>query len=303
MTAQSISTKAWLAFAIVSVVWGTTYPGIKIAVTEMPPFYLSGIRHLIAGMLLVVYFLWRTRRIPVLKDHVRLAITGVLMVSGGNGLVCWAEQSIPSALAAIISAVYPLITALLGVVMLRQKVNLLSVVGLLTGLSGVVLIFYDSIAGLVNRSYLFGNSLILCAVAAWSFGSLFLKRNPIRTPVFEGIGWQMLYGAAVNLAISAVAEQPMWLWHYSWPVITATMYLVFVGSIVGYICFYYLLDHMPAAQASTYSYLNTIVSVIIGWLYLKEVIDPVHLVAMCVIIFGALLANRGFRRHRQRQLS
>jgi drug/metabolite transporter (DMT)-like permease len=286
---------AWVAFALLSVIWGTTYPTIKIAVEEMPAFLLSGLRHIIAGALMLGYFVFKGFSKSTLKDHLRIAAASIFMIVGGNGLVCLAEQSIPSGLTAIISSIYPLVTVMLGIILLKQKVNTTIMIGMLLGIVGIILIFADSLSGLVSKEYILGNVMVLLAVASWSFGSLFLKKNPVSIPTTEAIAWQIMYGGILNMLIyySFGGDQN---WNFSPKVWWSVGYLALFGSIIGYICFYYAIEKLPVAQVSTYSYINTVISVFIGVFFLREVLPWVSYPAMLLTIIGAIIANWGFSK-------
>ena len=291
-------TKAAIAFALLCFFWGTTYLGIKVALDYFPPFYLSAIRHLIAGALFVGIALIQKYEWPSLEDMKRLFVNGALMVVGGNGLVCWAEQSISSGLTAIICSLSPIFITLMSILFFKGfRITGLILVGLLLGFSGILLISYKQINGITADSFGVSVLFLLMATICWGLGSVFIKRFPTQTPINMTIGMQMLLGGIVNFVISKIiGEQPKTIAEWQPEAYYAMLYLIVFGSLVGYACYLYVLGFYTPARVSVHSYINTVVAVTLGWLIRNEQLDFYVLIGMCVTLAGVLLTNYEYSR-------
>ena len=185
--------KAYLALAVVSFFWGTTYLAAKISAQHIPGLFVAGVRQFVSGAILVGYFLSLGYRLPDKKSWVKIGIQGVLLLCISNGLLTWAMEYIDSGLGAIIAGLVPLFVALFSILLLGfARFTLLMVLGLLVGFGGIVTIFYEHFAQLVNSEYALGVGLSLIATVSWSFGTVFAARYKPKTEIMFSVGLQML---------------------------------------------------------------------------------------------------------------
>lgn len=290
--------KVILAFAAIYLIWGSTYYFIREALDGFPPFMLGGLRFTAAAVLVLGWCAATGVPIHPRGDLKNAAITGVLLLFGGNGTVVWVERTIPSGVVAIMIAVAPL----MFVVMDRPqwKVNFRSrsvLAGVLIGFAGVWLLFSEKIAaqpaGDGITPEITAMLLMVVAVTAWPAGSIYAKYHPSKIPVVVNTGWQMLIGGACFLITSAArgewsgmdrARIPVRAWF-------AEAYLIVFGSIIAFSAYVWLLRVRPATQVSTYAYVNPVVAVLLGVLFLHEPIGWREIAGLAVILGGVLLIN------------
>jgi len=278
-----------IAFALVYVLWGSTYLAIRYAVETLPPLLMAGARHITAGAVLYAIARKRGGALPT-RIHWRSAlIIGTLMLLGGNGGVSWAEQHVPSGLAALIVATVPLWMVVLHASSgargsLTPRVGL----GVLLGLAGVAILM-DPRAG--DRVDPLGGGILLLAALSWAAGSLYARRAPLPQSPLMATGLELLAGgAALVLAGLLLGEGPkVNLAQASSTSLLSWVYLVIFGSIIGFTAYIYLLNHASPAAASTYAYVNPIVAVLLGWYFVDETISIRTGVAGAVILAAVVL--------------
>lgn len=287
---------AWICFAGVCFLWGTTYLGIRIGVETFPPLFFSLIRLLIAGLLFLTAFATQNsiRNIPVklIAGH---ALAGGLLFSLGNGLVTVAEVHISSSLAAIISSLIPVWIVLLNLVLNRSEIpNTGVVVGTLLGVAGIVIIFGGQV-GFDKAEVLSGSILMFIAGLGWAGGSILIKKLKPEIPVTGAAAFQMLGGGIILLPFSLITEDWSAI-HPDTRSVLALAYLITFGSILAYICFLYAMRHLSVTVVSMYAYINPIVALILGWLLLSEPLSPKILAGVIVTLSGVLLVNNNFKK-------
>ena len=300
--------KVYLAFAAIYIIWGSTYFGIKEALTGFPPFLLGGLRFLVAAALMTAGC--AIARVPMLPRTGlwKVLLTGLLLLFAGNGAVVWVQQTVPSSVVAIIIAVAPLSFTLMDKpqwgVNFRSPATLL---GVLAGIVGVWLLFSSRLQLQLAAhagGFGIGTALVmLVAITAWPAGSLFSKYNPVELPNTAGSAWQMATGAVCFLTVSLFRGEPAAV---EWGAIAlrawlALGYLVVFGSIIGYSAYVWLLRVRPATQVSTYAYVNPVVAVLLGVFIGHEQLGWRELAGLLVILGGVLLINLAkYRGARQR---
>ena len=281
--------KALVAYLLVCTVWGSTYLAIRIGVRDLPPLLFAGVRFLIAGALLALIVRALGDRLPrTARDWRTHAITGVLLLLGGNAVVVWAEQFVESGPTSVFVAAVPLWAAFFDVVVpggtsvFTWRVG----VGLALGFLGSALLAGVTPGELLS-SDLKGPVALTLASASWAFGTVYSKRNKTDTSPFSGAAVQMLAGGAVitvlGLALGEAGE-----WRPSPQGLGALAYLVVFGSIVGYTAYTYALRHASPTIVGTYAYVNPVVAVLLGWLILHEAVTLRTFAAMGLIL-GAVL--------------
>lgn len=280
------------AFAAVYIVWGSTYLAIRFAVETLPPLLMAGARFVISGAILLAWARFREGAAPPSRTEWRTAlISGALLLLGGNGGVAWAEQRVPSGVAALLVAVVPLWMVLLGWLGRgghRPRAAVFLGVGI--GLAGLALLVGPD--ALSQGGTDAGGALILIlASLSWAAGSIYIQRAPKAASGTSASGSQMLAGGVVLLIAGVVAHEPSRLdvAHASTRSLLGFAYLVTVGSLVGFTAYLYLLAHTSAAKAATYAYVNPVVAVFLGWAIGHETVTSRTIVAASIILAGVAI--------------
>ncbi|SHJ42597.1 EamA-like transporter family protein [Hymenobacter daecheongensis DSM 21074] len=288
------------AFAIVYLVWGSTYLGIRYAIDSIPPLLMAGSRYLLAGLLLYSFMRLRGAPAPTWRGWGQALLIGICLLTFGNGGVTLGEQYISSGLAALLVAVVPLFLAVLGWLSgVSGRPTLPVAIGLLIGMVGVYLVARTpgvSHVALPGHETL-GISLVLTAALLWAIGSLYAKKHqPASSPFVSG-GMQMMCGGALMLlaglvrgeahgfALASVTAQS-WL---------AYGYLVTLGSIVAFSAYIWLLRAVEPALAGTNSFVNPVVAVLLGWAVAGEQLSTPTLIGAALIVVAVVLVVLGRR--------
>ncbi len=281
--------KALFAWVLVCLFWGSTYLAIKIGVGVLPPFLFAGLRFVAAGALLLVGALIFGDRLPRrVADWRAAAIAGVLLLAGGNAFVVWAEQYTASGVASVFVVTVALWIAFFDAVIpggsgaLGWRV----MVGLAIGFLGTALLVGANPREILEAD-LRGPIALTCASASWSLGTIYAKRHPTESSPYVTAAIQMLAGGTVvSLAGTALGEWSSW--HLDGRGALAIGYLVVFGSIVGYSAYCYALRYAPATIVGTYAYVNPVIAVLLGWLFLHEPITR-RMIAAIVLTLAAVL--------------
>lgn len=286
------SQRALVAIALLSLyfVWGSTYLAIRVAVATYPPFLMAAIRFLCAGAALYAFLRWRGMRAPTRAQWINSALTGVMLLGFGNGLVCYAEQSVASGLAAVAVASMPLFAAVFGG-LYGHWPRRLEWLGLGVGFAGVILL---NLGGSMGGAPL-GALALVVAAASWAFGSVWSKRRDM-PPAAMNTAAQMLTGGAALLIFALIFGERLPVA----PPLSATLaivYLAIAGSLVGFSAYLYLLNTVRPALATSYAYVNPPVAVLVGALFGGEIVHSFDLVAMMVILAGVALIALAHERH------
>lgn len=284
--------KIAITFFAVYVCWGMTYLAMRVAVVEIPPHLMSGSRFLVAGLVLYVWARLRGEFPPTARHWQAAAVIGAFLLLGGNASVAWAEQRVPSGLAAVLIAVAPIWMVGLEWARGGSRPNKSVVMGLLLGLFGVGLLV-SSRAFPGERVDPVGALILILASASWAWGSVLSKSAPLPKSPLLATSMEMIAGGILLLLTAAVAGQfngfsPM---QVSAPAALAWGYLVVFGSLVGFTAYIWLLGVTSIAKAGTYAYVNPIVAVFLGWAILHEPVTIRMLVAAGVILVGVALVN------------
>lgn len=281
--------KIVLALATVYVVWGSTYLAIKWALVDFPPFFMGGVRFVIAGTILLTALRFAGHAWPSSRQWYNVAIVGTLLLAGGNGLVCYAEQTVSSGLAAVAVACMPLFAAVFAG-LFGQWPSRRDALGLAVGFIGVILLNL----GAEMRASPTGALALLAAPAAWAFGSVWSRGRDMPAP-WMNTAAQMLVGGLMLCLISVLrGEAPP---HApSAQALGALAYLIVFGSFLGFGAYVYLLHHVRPALATSYAYVNPPIAVLFGVLFAGETTHAQDLLAMAVIIIGVAIILTAPRR-------
>ena len=276
------------AFAALYVIWGSTYLGIRFAIETMPPFTMAGVRFVAAGAIL---YAWSRARgaVPATRPQWRTAVVvGACLLLGGNGGVTWAEQYVPSGVAALIVSSTPMWMVLLDGLRLREWPRPAVIAGLVLGLVGIWLLVGPSDLGGEPVDPL-GALAVGAAAFCWAVGSIYQRGAPKAEATLLNVGMQMLAGGALLLLAGGVLGERLVLADVSAKSAGALAYLVFVGAIVGYSAYVWLLKVSTPAKASTYAYVNPVVAVLLGWALADEPLGPRVLSASVAVVAAVAL--------------
>lgn len=282
------------AFAAVYLIWGSTYLGIRFAIQTLPPFLMGGCRFLVAGAALTLWARVKGAPLPARRQIVSAWVAGALLFLGGNGGVVWAEQYLPSGVAALLVATEPLWIVLLGWARARGvRPHAGVAVGLLLGFAGVwLLVGLGGSDGLgANGHALLAAVVVMCASVCWAVGSLYSTRAPLPTSSLLSAGIQMLSGGALMTVAGTLAGE----WREFDPggvsatSVAALLYLIVCGSVVAFTAYSWLLRTVTPARAATYAYVNPLVAVVLGWAIAGERLTPRMALAALVITASVVI--------------
>jgi drug/metabolite transporter (DMT)-like permease len=285
--------RAYLAWIAICIIWGTTYLFIRIGVGSIPPMLFAGFRWIIAGTIFITILRLNGKQFPKKGDLIHIAIIGIALLGLGNGLVVVGEQWIESGLAALLIATTPFwMVGTESFLPAGPKLNWMVVTGLIVGSLGVGLIFGGNLKYIFETKYLIGVLCILGAEIAWSTGSVYSKYKKINVHPLMSASVQMLIAGTLQVLLGAVLGEFTGL-HLTSSGIISIAYLVVVGSIFGYGSYIYAIDHLPLSLVSTYAYVNPIIALFLGWIFLDEQLNIFIVIASVVIISGVVLVKMG----------
>lgn len=284
-----------LAFAVIYVSWGTTYWAIRKAVhdEQLPPALFGGARIALAGLLLLTYQVLRGRSLRIsARDFVRLLGVSLLLFVLGNWLIAVAQTRVESGMAAVLAATTPLWIGLFALAWPSgERLSVRGWLGLLLGLGGVLVLLAPRLADPAALLHDLSPLLVLGSAAAWGLGSLTLRHSPVMLPHLTSAGFQMLLGGAcqvlLGLSLGETALLPSQVTGWA---VGSFLYLLVVGSLLGFVAYNWLLGHVPAAQVGTYAYVNPAIALLLGWLT-GEAVTAALLVGIAVILVGVYLVR------------
>jgi drug/metabolite transporter (DMT)-like permease len=290
-----MKTKVWIALLALYIVWGSTYLAIRFAVETIPPFLHAGIRFLVSGIILVIWQRGTGQSMPTRKQWISLAIIGSLLLLGGNGLVSWAEQTIPSGVAALVVGSIPLFLVVAEAVRPGGvKPNWQAIVGLLVGFAGIfILIGPAEISGSTTKLDSFGIAALLAACLFWAIGSIYSKHAELPKSTLMSTGGQMLMGS-IGLFTVSLATGELNSWDpagVTTKSIVGVAYLILIGSLIGFVSYGWLLQNAPISLVSTYAYVNPIVAVLLGNWFASEPLEPRIWLAAAIIVGSVMFIN------------
>ncbi len=293
-------TKAYLALIFISIGWGTTYLAIRIGVLHYPAFLFAGLRQVISGVILAAIALALNRKADLSWATTKAnIISGLLLITIGNGIVSYTEKYIPSGVAALICSLMPLNAVLLNIIVSKkEKVNGIILAGLLLALGGVAFIFKDNVADLANPSYLWGIVAIYIGTISWAYGSIINSKPKKTFNALFNAAMQLLYGGIFLLLCSPLIDsfdnfepfQPEAMWSMA--------YLIVVGSVAAYTAYMYALKVLPVGIVTLYAYVNPLVAVILGYFILNEKLTWYTALSFIAIVSGVYIVNAGYKKQK-----
>ena len=287
-----------VAMLAIYLVWGSTYLAIRFAVETIPPFIMAGTRYLLPGLLLMVWRRFSGDPPPTRRQWLAGAIVGLFLLLGGNGLVSWAEQRVESGIAALIVGMVPIWMVIFDAVLTRIRPRWQVIVGLLTGFGGIIfLIGPESLFGQNPRYDLLGIGILVLAAFLWAIGSIYSRDADLPRSPLLGTSIEMLAGSAglyiaslvtgewKTFIVAAVSQQSL----------LGLLYLILLGTLVGFVAYTWLLRNAPISLVSTYAYVNPLVAILLGNLLVQEPLNWQVALAAAIIIGSVVLIN-SFRR-------
>jgi drug/metabolite transporter (DMT)-like permease len=281
-----------LAFAIIYLVWGSTFLAIRVGVHEVPPFLLAAMRFFAAGLVLFLWMAAKGERSPTLRQWTAVTLLAAMIFVCDYGLLFWAEQRIASGVAAVMLATIPAFMALSEIVILRtRRLNARLAAALAIGIGGVAVLMSRSInlgGAPIDRS---GAVALLFASVTWSIASVLTRKLPLPESKVMSSGAQMLAGG-ILLAVTSAALGEFHRFHPSavsrgaW---LALLYLIVAGSIVGFTAYVWLIHHESPTKVGTYAYVNPVVAVLVGYFLGGEALGPRTILGTLFVLISVVV--------------
>jgi drug/metabolite transporter (DMT)-like permease len=282
-----------LNFAAVYILWGSTYLAIRYGVRTLPPALMAGSRFTVAGAMMLGFLVWRGVPLPPRAMLGPIALTGMLLLFGGNLLVTLAEKTVTSGMAAVIIANLPFFMVVLEAMRRDgERITALGAAGLGIGFAGMLILSWPKLAaeGFRHPWEMRGEAMLLAANLCWAVGSIYSKHRVRDVAPLMAVALEMLIaGVALSLLGVVLGEAPRF--HPSGGALVAVVWLVVAGSLLGYSAYMWLLSHVPVIKVSTYAYVNPVIAVFLGWLLLGEPIDARMAFGTLVILSGVAVVN------------
>ena len=283
---------AYFSWIAVCLIWGTTYLGIRVCLETIPPALMGGFRWTIAGGLLIGYLLARGEKLPPRSSWRGIALMAFLLLGLGNGGVVFAEQWVPSGLAAVMVATSPFwMSGVEATLKDGERLNVKTIIGLLIGFSGIlVLVWPDLALGGGNHHFLLGIIALQIASFGWALGSAYSRRHARDDHILATTALQMLAGGVMMLGFGSMTGE----WQrvsFNPRTLTSLVYLSTVGAIGGFVAYTYALRHLSMSFVSLYAYINPVIAVTLGVLLLGEAFDWRMACAAALVFVGVTVVR------------
>ena len=289
--ARPPSWKILLAFAMIYFVWGSTFLAIRVGVHEVPPFLLAAIRFFTAGLVMYAWLRLKGTPVPTRREWFAASALGGLIFVVDYGCLFWAEQRVPSGIAAVVLATIPVFITLMEIIFLRtQRLTVRLGLALLVGLCGVAVLMNHSFSlgeVPINRA---GAIALLVAAVTWSIATIFTRRLPLPASKPMSAAAQMLTGGAQLFVLTAVSGEfkGFRVQAVSWNAWFALVYLIIAGSIVGFTAYVWLLHYESPTKVGTYAYVNPVVAVALGYFVGGEAVGPRTLLGTLLVLVSVI---------------
>lgn len=290
---MSATQRAYLALALICIIWGTTYTAIKYALLDFPPYLMVGIRQTAAGFLLLGLAISTGKTLIPSRRYVWVqALTGLATITGGNGFITWGLQYVSSGLAAIIGSLTPVLVVLISLAWQGgERVHRRMWVGVLFGFGGLALIFREGWQDFIQPEYRWGIAACFGSCFTWSLGTVMAKQwnAPGVSPLLNA-GLQITAGGLGAFVLSACFDNDYTINHTlkGWLSIT---YLALIGSALAFTMYMFVLKHLSATISSLYTYINPVVAILLGWALLGESLSAWEVLGMALTILGVWIVN------------
>lgn len=297
---MSSKRKAYLALFVICIAWGVSWVGTKEAVRNMPPLQMVGIRQLIAGLAYVLFYLYRGNKLPRGKEWYPILLLSALNFMISNGLATWGVKLTTAGVSALLGAMFPLWLAIILSFKGGNRIPLFAWAGILMGFTGVCIVFYDHIAELFDPDFQVGILMGIFAALAWAFGTIYTKEFAPDFNPYHSIGLQMVISGIVLNAVANVSGEVVPLSQvdlYTWGAIA---FLVIFSSIIAFIAYLYALQNLPTNLVSIYAYINPIVAVITGSLFIREHVTIITIIGAVITLAGVYIVNRALKKEKEK---
>ncbi len=281
-----------LAFAIVYFVWGSTFFAIRVGVREVPPFLLAAMRFLVAGLVLYGWMIAQGERSPRVRQWRSAFLLALLIFVLDYGLLFWAEQRVPSGIAAVMMATIPTFMALSEIIFLRtQRLTVRLALALLIGIGGVAVLTIRSLnvgGAPIDRA---GAAALIIAAMSWSVAAALMRKLPLPASKVMSSGAQMLAGGVLlALAAAALGEfRDFRPWTVSRGAWFALLYLIVAGSIIAFTAYVWLIHHESPTKVGTYAYVNPVVAVLVGYFLGGEALGPRTILGTLLVLISVVV--------------
>lgn len=298
-----MKTRIWTALIALYIVWGSTYLAIRFGVETIPPFILAGLRFLISGIILIAWRRAARDPWPTPRQWRSTAIIGTLLLLGGNGFLSFAEQKVPSGIAALLIGTVPLWMVLIEA--LRPsgaKPGLRAIIGLLIGFGGIFLLIGPAEMTKGSGFDLLGIGTLIVASFLWASGSIYSRSADMPGSSLMATGAEMLCGSASLFIFGTLVGD----WH-SFNVATVSTrswlglsYLITFGSLIGFVSYGWLLQNAPISLVATYAYVNPLVAILLGNIFAQEQLNARIVLSAVIIIGSVVLINSRQNKTKQK---
>jgi len=276
-----------LAFIAIYVIWGSTYLFNKIAVTELPPFFLASIRFFIAGILMILLAIISKQNLSISKKQLsNSVIASFFFLIYGNGVFVWALRYVDSGFGALVASTQPLFVLFLLRLIDRKPLQKKSIIGVCLGMIGMyILVSQKELT--TSEGSLLGIFMMLTCVLSWSYGSVFVSKADFPKSFIVSTGYQML-AAGFVLSIISLSINEQWSSPLTWSTnIQLSMFLlIFFGGVIAFSAFNYLLKVVSPEKVSTSAYVNPVIALFMGWYFLDEVFTIQSIIASVILLTG-----------------
>lgn len=291
-----------LAFAIIYLVWGSTYLAIRYAVETIPPLITAGLRHFTAGSILFAWAWFRGFR-PTRREWASSIVLAFLFFLVSHGSLHWAEQVVPSGLAALLVATEPLFLTLFALILsTKQNLNLPNIAGLAIGFIGVILLTTDR-ATLAQRGSIVGIAVLILGTISWSLGMLYSKQSKsLPADSLARAAMAMLLGSWMLLTVAGVSGE---FRGFHWAAVSSRsmfglLYLIVFGSMIAFSAYMWLLERCSPTLVATHTYVNPVVAVFLGWALANEMVTGRTLIAAVLVVASVIFVSFGHSEGRER---
>lgn len=290
----------YVALTATSILWGTTWIASKYGVREMTGLQLAGMRQMIAGISIVGFFmLFRKKKFPALQQLLQLLIMSLLMFVIANTVSTWSLHYISTGLGALIGALYPLIVVLLERFFFgRKRIAPLTFLGLMLGILGIGIVFYDNLLSGNNHFLLLGIGMAFTATLSWSLGTIMVTKIDTGLNPYYSIGWQMLISSLFVTLVGRFTQPVIPLEQITAVGWFSLFYLIIIGSIIAFAAFIYSMEVLPHSVASLFAYFNPLVAMFLGSILLKEKLSPHIVIGSLVTLVGVFLVNYASKKQK-----
>lgn len=293
MTNTKPDLKLIFSLVIVGIVWGTTYLGIRVAVESIPPWFITSIRQGIAALIVLGILLYKKQLSWIGWNNLKFQlIPSLLMIVIANGFTTIAEQTLPSGLTSIMSALSPVIIFIGGILFGIEKPRLKGFIGVLLGFLGVVFIFRNGLDDILDPNYKTGMLFLSIAIMSWSAGTVYSKKHTHKSNnIALNLFYQFSISSIIQFVLAFIFSSNTDVNTWSLRSITAVLYLAIFGSVLAFFCYYYALKRVTVLQVSILNYINIVIAIFLGWLVLDEIITFDFIMATALIIMGVFIIN------------